>query len=323
MNLRKIVFLGTPEFAVPTLEHLANSKFKPFLVITQPDKPAGRKKKLMSPPVKIKALELKIPVLQPEDVNSEEIIKKLKKLQPDLIITVAYGGFLKKEIRHLSRLGCINLHPSLLPEYRGSAPINYTLFNDENETGNTIFKITAKMDAGPILFQSKTKVDETECYTELYRRLAKIGAKNVLEFLEKIEKEKISDFKELPSYRKQNEKEATYSYKIEKRDLPLHWNEKAKKIRNRVRGLAVKPAATAVFRDKKNKIIEVEILAEKSSGKPGEIIEIRKNIGIVVSTADYNILLKKVQPAGKKIMDSFAFSLGARIKIGEKFSDGY
>jgi len=323
MNLRKIVFLGTPEFAVPTLELLANSRFNPFLVITQPDKPAGRKKKLTLPPVKIKSLELKIPVLQPEDINSEEIIDKLKKLQPDLIITVAYGGFLKKEIRHLPRLGCINLHPSLLPEYRGSAPINYTLFNGENETGNTIFKITAKMDAGPILFQSKTKVGETECFTELYRRLAKIGAKNVLKFLEKIEKENISDFKELPSYRKQDEKEATYSHKIEKNDLPIHWNEKAEKIRNRVRGLAVKPATITVFRDKKIKIIEVEVLAEKSSGKPGEIIEIRKNIGIVVSAADYHILLKKVQPAGKKIMDSFAFSLGARIKIGEKFSDGY
>lgn len=323
MKLRNIIFLGTPEFAVPTLEILGKSAFKPVLTITQPDKPAGRKKRLTPPPVKLKSLELQIPVLQPENINDPEIVEKIEKLNPTIIITVAYGGYLGKRIRQIPRLGCINLHPSLLPKYRGSAPINYAIFNGDKETGNTIFKITAKMDAGPILFQSKTKIAENECYTQLYQRLASSGANDVLEFLSLLEQGDIEDFRKLASYRKQNEKEATYSKKIEKEDLFLKWNRDAESIRNRVRGLALKPAAIAVFRGNRIKIIEIEILPEKAEKTPGEIVEVRKNAGIIVAGADFNILLKRVQPAGKKIMDSFAFSLGARIKIGEKFSDGY
>ena len=249
--MQNIIFLGTPEFAVPTLELLANSKFKPVLTITQPDKPSGRKKRLTPPPIKLKSLELGIPILQPQNINENEITEKIEKLKPDLIITAAYGGYLGKKIRSIPRLGCINLHPSLLPKYRGSSPINYAIFNGDKETGNTIFKITAKMDAGPILFQKKTKISENECYTELYQKLARSGAENMLEFLNLIEAKNSEDFKELPFYRKQNEEEATYSRKIEKPDLFLRWNKKAEDIRNHVRGLAVKPAAVAGFRGKK------------------------------------------------------------------------
>ena len=131
--------MGTPQFGVPTLELLSKTKYKPVLCITQPDRPKGRKQKLSSPEIKITAEKLEIPIIQPENVNDIETIKLLKKIEPDIIITVAYGGYLKKEIRKLSKFGCINLHPSLLPKYRGSAPINYTLLNGDKVGGNTIF----------------------------------------------------------------------------------------------------------------------------------------------------------------------------------------
>jgi len=316
MELKNIVFMGTPQFAVPCLELISATKFKPVLCITQPDKPKGRNRKLSHPEIKIKAEELEIPVIQPEDVNDSEVINYLNDLKPDIIIAVAYGGFLKKEIRKLPKHGCINLHPSLLPKYRGSSPINYALFNDEKVTGNTVIKIVSKMDAGPILFQREIKIKENECYTELYKRLSKEGAKDVLQVLGIIEKDEIQQ-------EKQDEKKATFTQKILKDDLIIDWHNSAKSIHSKVRGLAEKPGAIASIREKRIKIIETEILKIKSEKKPGTIKEIIKNIGLVVATSDYDILIKRVQPAGKKIMNSFAFNLGARLEIGDKFENGY
>ncbi len=316
MELKNIIFMGTPRFAVPCLELLSFTKFKPVLCITQPDKPKGRNRKLSPPEIKVKAEELNIPVIQPEDVNDSEVINYLNNIKPDIIIAVAYGGFLKKEIRKLPRLGCINLHPSLLPKYRGSSPIRYALFNDEKVTGNTVIKIVAKMDAGPILFQREIKIKENECYTELYKRLSKEGAKDVLQVLERFEKGEIK-------LKEQDENKATFTQKILKDDLIIDWRNSAKSIHGKVRGLAEKPGAIASIKEKRIKIIETEILKIKSDKKPGTIKEIIKNIGLVVATLDNDILIKRVQPAGKKIMNSFAFKLGARLEIGDKFENGF
>ena len=316
MKLKNIVFMGTPEFAVPVLELLSKTRFRPILCITQPDKPKGRKQKLQAPEVKTKALELEIPIIQPDDVNSIDIISKLKQLNPDVIITAAYGGYLKKEIRKLPKQGCINLHPSLLPKYRGAAPVNYALFNGDKFTGNTVFKIVAKMDAGPVLFQREVKIKENECYSSLYHRLSILGAEDILNVLKSIEKDEIQLIK-------QDETQATFSHKLTKDDLFVSWDQPAEKIRNKVRGLAEIPGAAASFRNERIKIIEVEILDEMSGSIPGTIVEVVKNQGIILTALDKNILLKRVQPAGKKIMTSFAFSLGARIKKGEKFESGF
>ena len=316
MELKNIVFMGTPSFAVPCLELLSFTKFKPVLCITQPDKPKGRNRKLSPPQIKLKAEELNIPVIQPENVNDSEVINYLNDIKPDIIIAVAYGGFLKKEIRKLPRNGCINLHPSLLPKYRGSSPINYALFNDDKITGNTIIKIVAKLDAGPILFQREIEIKENECYTELYKRLSKEGAKDVLQVLEGFEKSEIEQ-------KKQDETKATFTQKIKKDDLIINWQNSAKSIHSKVRGLAEKSGAIASIKEKRIKIIETEILKMKTDNKPGTIKEIIKNIGLVVATRDYDILIKRVQPAGKKIMNSFAFNLGARLEIGDKFENGF
>lgn len=306
--------MGTPEFAVPALELLSTRKYQ-IWCISQPDKPKGRKRKLQPTPIKIKAENLSIPVYQPQQINLPEVIEKIEKFAPDLIITVAYGGFLGKKIRKLPTYGCINLHPSLLPKYRGAAPINYTLFNNEKVTGCTIFRLTAKMDAGPILYQSTTNIGENECFSELSNRLATQGAHDLLHVIELFEKSNIKA-------EKQNHEIATYSHKIEKSDTFINWDWEAQTIFNRVRGLAIKPGLVASFRKRRIKLIQVNKMKSSSHEKPGEVIEITKE-GIRVATKDYDMQIEKVQPAGKKIMDAYAFHLGARIKRGEQFENGF
>ena len=315
MKIEKIVFMGTPDFAVPTLKALAETRFKPQLCITQPDRPKGRKRKLRPTPVKLTAQQLKIPIIQPENVNSLETINKILEIAPDIIITVAYGGYLNKFLRLLPNFGCINLHPSLLPKHRGSAPINYALFNGEKITGNTIFKIVAKMDAGPIISQNEIKIAEKDCYTSLYKKLSENGAQDIIKAIKDIERNGLVT-------QKQDHTKATFSHKLLKNNFLINWNDTAENIRNRVRGVAEIPGIAASFREKRIKIIEVEILETISKEAPGNIIDVSKN-GIIVASIDKNILLKKVQPAGKNIMTSHAFSLGARIETREKFENGF
>jgi methionyl-tRNA formyltransferase len=308
--------MGTPEFGVPSLELMSESGYKPVLCISQPDRPKGRKKIMQPTPIKIKAEELGIKVAQPEDVNDSIFLEELEKLNPDIIVTVAYGGYLKKKIRKIPKFGCINLHPSLLPLYRGSAPINYALFNNDTKTGITIFKIIAKMDAGPIILQSETEILPEDNFTSLSKKLSIQGAKDIIKVLQLSELGKLQ-------YLKQDNDFATFSNKIFKKDMLIDWNKPASDIRNLIRGLAEYPAATATFRGKRIKIIEVE-LKEKISNLPsGTILEVKKNIGILVSGNKKDILIKKVQPAGKKIMSAHAFNLGARINIGETFENGF
>lgn len=316
MQIKNIIFMGTPQFAVPALEKLADSRFRPVLCITQPDRPKGRKQKLQPPAVKLKAAELNLPVCQPEDVNAPEILEKLRQLQPDIIITAAFGGYLKKTLRKLPRLGCLNLHPSLLPLYRGSAPINFALFNGDKITGSTIFKITAKMDAGPILFQKKMEINDSDNYTSLSQKLSISGAEDILHVLCKIEKSEIEYFP-------QNEEKATFCCKLKHADFLIDWKKRAAEIHNKVRGLAEYPGAVASFRGELIKIIETEILRDSSQQQPGTILEVVKNCGIAVCTSDNNLLIKRLQPAGKKIMTAHAFSLGARIAKGEILQNGF
>ncbi len=311
-KLKRIIFLGTPEFAVPTLRLLCESKYKPVLVISQPDRYKGRNRKILHTEVKKAALEYGAEVYQPEDINSSESIEYISSFKPDLAVTVAYGGYLKKKMRKLPVFGCINLHPSLLPEYRGSSPLNFSLFNGDEKTGITVFKIIGKMDAGPVYKQINFDILPNENYTSLYKRTSETGAKLVLEVLDDISENKVKPLK-------QNHEKATFSFKLEKEDLILDWHQKAKKIQNRVRGLADVPGITASFRNKTIKILEVELIEKKSCKSPGTVIETVKNKGITVTTEDFDVLITKVKPQGKNIMTAHAFHLGAKIKPGEVF----
>lgn len=308
----KTIFMGTPQFAVPSLQRLAKTIHKPCLVITQPDRPKGRNRRLQPSSVKLSAQKLGIPVFQPEDINLPENLTKIAELQPDLIITVAYGGYLKKKVRNLPAYKAINLHPSLLPLYRGAAPINYALFNDDKKTGISIFQLTARMDAGPLLWQREIEIKEQDNYTTLSQRLAEEGANDLVltvENLKQLYEKKVS----------QDESKATYSHKIEKQDRFIHWKSKRSKILNQIRGLAEIPGAVAGFRNKPIKLIEAELIP--GSGEPGSIIDINKK-GIIIAAEDGCLLIKRMQPAGKKIMTARAFDLGARIRSDEKFTDG-
>ena len=315
MQIKTVIFMGTSQFAVPSLKLLASTRFYPSLCITQPDRPRGRNLKLNSTEVKKAALELDLPLYQPEDVNSNESLNRISELTPDIIITVAYGGYLKRTLRKIPVLGCINLHPSLLPKYRGAAPINFTLFNGEKITGNTIFRIVAKMDAGPVLYQSKLEISEEDNYSTLSEKLAVAGAEDLVKVITLLEENKIHP-------KIQDEEKVSFSNKLIKSDFLIDWNMESNKIRNRIKGLADKPGAFTFFRGKQLKILQARELIEHSFEKPGIIVDILGKKGIVVTTGSTNLLLEKVQPAGKKVMQAFEFNLGARIKPGEKFTNG-
>lgn len=310
-KLNNIVFCGTSEFALPSLAKMSESGCKPALVITQPDKPKGRNRTLSPGKIKVLADRLGIEVLQPYNINSDEILDMLSKLKPKLLITVSYGGFLKKRIRALPRYGCVNLHPSLLPKYRGAAPVNYTLFNGDEITGNTIFKLTARMDAGPILYQSKLTVSEQDNYTTLSNKLADKGASDLLKVIGHIDSLK-------PII--QNEEEASYSKKIEKEDTVLNWKASAKDIHNKVRGLSYLPGAVTTLSGKKIKILETEPIPNSEEEYPGKIIKVVKNQGFIVATGTGALLVLTVQLQGKKIMKAFDFSLGYRNLCRETFT---
>lgn len=308
--------MGTPEFGVPSLRLMVEKGYKPILCITQPDRPKGRKKRLQPPAIKVEAERLGIDVAQPENLNNPDFLDRLRELNPDIIVTVAYGGYLKKNIRKLPKFGCINLHPSLLPKYRGSAPINFALFNGDKTSGVTIFKIVAEMDAGPILLRSQIDILDSDNYSSMSKKLSYLGADKVCEVLKLYENETVE-------FIKQDHDKASFSNKIFKDDMLIKWDSSAKQIYNLSRGLADVPGATAAFRQTRIKLIELELTDNKSTSDPGTIIEIIKNLGLVVATKDYNILIKKLQPAGKKIMTSHAYNLGARIEISEKFKNGF
>ncbi len=311
--INRLVFMGTPEFAVPALKRLAESKFKPVLVVTQPDRPKGRKQRLTPPPVKALAFELGISVFQPEDVNTPDAIEQIAAVKPDVIVTAAYGGFLGKALRELTPFGCLNLHPSLLPLYRGSSPVNAALFHGDTITGNTIFRLTRRMDAGPILYQRQTDIEPTECYTELQDRLSLMGGEDLVTTLEMLERGEIVE-------QKQQHEKAVFCGKIDKSDTFIDWNVSAETIRNHVRGLALQPGATAFLREAPIKIIRTELLERIATDEPGTIVGIVKNVGFEVATADRVILITEVQPAGKKIMSAHAYNLGAHLKEGERFT---
>jgi methionyl-tRNA formyltransferase len=308
----RIIFLGSPAFAVPSLKRLTESeKYKPIAVITQPDRPSGRKLQLQPTPVKLLALEHNIPVLQPEDINSAEVIDQIRALSPDLLVTVAYGSKLKKAVRQSASYGAINLHPSLLPELRGAAPIPFALWNGMIQTGITIFQLTARMDAGPVYVKKPFYIFPSEQATDLAERLAHLGSKLLLQFLQ--------DFSNQPwQPEPQNEQLATYCRKIDKDDCLIDWHKPAPEIQNQIRALSLTPGAYTLFRNQPLKIIDADVINLTSDLPAGTVSAVEKNAGFSIQTASGQLLVKAVQPSGKKIMSAWAFHLGSRIEAGER-----
>ncbi|MDR1240765.1 MAG: methionyl-tRNA formyltransferase [Oscillospiraceae bacterium] len=310
VNNTKIIFMGTSDFAVKSLENLVKNNFDVKMVVTQPDKPQGRKKEICSPPVKICAKNFDIKVFQPNSLKKSESIEILSEINPDFIVVAAYGKILPEGVLNIPKISCINVHGSILPKLRGAAPIQWAILNGETQTGITIMKMDSGMDTGDILFQRKTPVNETETAGELMARLADIGAELLVESLEKI-----IELGEINKFRiKQNDSLATYSKIIKKENGIIDWRESAVKISRLVRAMNPWPVAFTFLDDKIFKIHKANILKENNlCGDCGELSS--RDPAIVCCGKDVLELIE-VQIEGKKQMPAVNFFRG--YKIGEK-----
>jgi methionyl-tRNA formyltransferase len=310
----KIVFMGTPEFSIPSLEVLLKNVYEICAVVTAPDEPKGRGYKLSPPPVKVFALQNNLKVLQPQNLKDPNFINELKKLSPDLIVVVAFR-ILPKEVFSIPPLGTINVHASLLPKYRGAAPINWAIINGEKETGVTTFFIDEKVDAGNIILQKKIEIGQDETAGELHDKLAKLGAEALLETVKIIQTGKVQTIK-------QDETLATPAPKIKKEMCQINWYEmKAEQVHNFVRGLSPNPGAFTFLNGKILKIYRtklVEKISEATTLKPGQIIVDGDSLFAVCSDLK-PVQIIEVQIEGKKKLKSEEFLRGYKLKTGDNF----
>lgn len=302
-----IVFMGTPDFAVPSLQKLIDSDNTVSAVFTQPDKPVGRKHVLTAPPVKELALKYGIPVYQPASLKSDEVYSILKELAPELIVVVAYGKILPKRILDLPKNGCINVHGSLLPKYRGAAPIQWCVINGEKVTGVTTMFMSEGLDTGDILLKKETEIGENETAAELFDRLAPMGAELLIDTIENLKN--ITPIK-------QEDALSNYAPIIDKRICPIDWSKSAQAVHNQVRGLAGWPVAVTYIDGKKVKIHSGKISGETNRNF-GEVCDNNKCIKVACGDGlSYEIT--SLQFDGKKRMDTASFLLGNKIMIGQK-----
>lgn len=299
-----IIFFGTPEFAVPSLKALISKGEKILLVVTQPDKPKGRGKNVQAPEIKKVALQYGLPISQPEKIKDENFIKKLKSLSPEFCIVVAYGKILPKEILEIPKYGCINLHASLLPKYRGAAPIQWALINGEKITGVTTMIIDEGLDTGPILLQKEVPITDEDNTETLSKKLSLIGAELLVETIDKMRKKLIIPIPQTG--------DITYAPLLKKEDGKINWNNPAKKIFDLVRGTYPWPCAYSFLKNERVKIIKTEVL--EGNAAPGLIIRAKNEL--IVGTQEGLLRILLIQPEGKKIMTAQEFISGRKINEG-------
>lgn len=310
--MAKIVFMGTPDFAVPILNRLIEDGYEICAVVTQPDRPKGRKKQLTPPPVKVAAEARGIPVLQPERIRQKEEMEKVLKMNPDLIVTAAFGQILPKEILQAPKFGCVNVHASLLPELRGGAPIHYAILEGKKKTGVTIMYMAEKLDAGDILTQVEVPIDERDTVGTLHDKLSEAGAKLLAETLPLLLENKIAP---IP----QEEEKATFAWNIKREQEKIDWTKTGEDVYNHIRGLNPWPVAYSVLNGKTMKIWWGEKVPSPKHEKPGTILSVEHD-GLVVATGNETaIKITELQPSGKKKMSGEQFLRGTQIKTGMKF----
>lgn len=328
----KVIFFGTPLFAVPTLEKLLNhSDFEVIAVVTQPDKRRGRGNKFTPSPVKSVALTRDLPVWQPQRIKKDEAtLIQLKEIDADVFVVIAYGQILSQEILDIPKLACVNVHGSILPQYRGAAPIQWCLHNGEQETGITTMLMDAGMDTGAMLLKATTPIELLDNSQDLAEKLASMGADLLVETLVKLQTKEIEP---IP----QNDSQATYAPLIKKEDYRLNWSKSAIELHNKIRGFY--PNCVAKFRNQSIKITATVPLGQdycnqlpitlqeiknklpdlsSLSGKPGEVVSIVKGIGAIIQTGEGLLLLQEVQLAGKRPQSGWDFVNGSRLTVGEE-----
>ncbi|MDF1616417.1 methionyl-tRNA formyltransferase [Petrocella sp. FN5] len=307
----RILFMGTPDFSVPTLEDLINSEHEIIGVVTQPDKPKGRGKQIIYPPVKVVALENEIPVYQPNKVKNPDFMEVIQALEPDLAVVIAFGQILPKAFLELPKYGCINIHASLLPKYRGAGPIQWAIIHGEATTGVTTMYMDVGLDTGDMLLKETVEIQPKETGGSLHDKLSFIGGPLILKTIEALTDERLIR-------QPQNNALSTYAPMLDKEMGNIDWHQSADRIERLVRGLNPWPSAYTHYEGKLLKIWESDVVACNRLDIPcGSICEIREE-GFVVKCKDGGLLIKSLQLQGKKRMSTPDFLRGHQIRIGQE-----
>jgi len=309
----RIVFMGTPEFAVPSLQSLVDQGYDVVGVVTQPDRPKGRKQVLTPSPVKERAITLGIEVYQPERIKREEAIQKVLSWEPDLIVTAAYGQIIPDAILFTPKYKAINVHASLLPKYRGAAPIHQSIIQGEKETGITIMYMVKELDAGDILSQVKVTIKNDDTVGTLHDKLSLAGRDLLLETIRGIEEGTIQAIK-------QDDHLATYAHLLKREDEKIDWNKTSTQIYNQIRGLNPWPVAFTTLSGGIIKVLWAEPFPYHHEEEPGTVLRVTKD-QLLVATKDGAMELKEIQPAGKKRMIIVSYLQGAQVQEGDRFGE--
>lgn len=305
----KVVFMGTPDFAVPVLEALIKNH-QVIAVVSQPDKPKGRGKKLQPTPVKAVAEANNIPVYQPERIKDDEFVDFLEKIEADIYVVVAYGQLLSQRILDIPKYGCVNVHGSLLPKYRGAAPIQWSIIDGEEKTGVTIMYMVKKCDAGDMILKKEIKIEPEDTYETLHDKMAPVGAEALIESLDLIEKGEVKA-------EKQDDELSCYASMITRDMGIIDWSKSSNEIKNKVRGFNPVPAAYTNYGGDILKIFKADILEGYDNGEIGEILAVDKKKGFVVKTGDGAVMVTEIQAKGGKRMNCADYMRGHEIEVGK------
>ena len=312
----RIVFWGTPDFALPGLNAILGEGHEVVAVVTQPDRPAGRGRHVRHSAVKAFAVAESIPVLQPERARDPGFIDALRAVAPELSVVIAYGQILKREVLDLPERGSINLHASLLPYLRGAAPINWAIMRGYTETGVTVMRMAERMDAGPILFQTREPILPDERASDLWLRLSEIGAATLVETLALMEAGVLEE-------REQDEAQATYAPRIERADAQVDWSRPAVELDRFLRGLDEVPGAWSTLDGPEVKLFRPRIADDNQpSGEPGTVADVHAQDeadGILIACGSGSLWVREVQPAGKRRMTAAEWARGRGVQVGDRF----
>ena len=302
--MTKIIFMGTPDFSVPVLRQIIQDGYDCIGVVTQPDRPVGRKKVLTPPPVKVEAEKLGIPVFQPERIKQSEELQTILQLKPDLIVTAAFGQILPIELLTAPKFGCINVHASLLPELRGGAPIHYAIIQGKEKTGVTIMYMAEKLDAGDILTSVEVPILEDDNVGTMHDKLSEAGAKLLSETIPKLLKNELTPIV-------QDEEKATFASNIQREQEKVDWTQSGEAIYNHIRGLNPWPVAYTLLKGTVLKIWQSKKILNENKAAPGTVVNIEDD-GIVIATGNETaIKITELQPSGKKRMSAEQYLRGA------------
>ena len=305
----RVIFMGTPDFAVPCLDMLVKEGHDVCLVVTQPDRPKGRGKKMLFPPVKEKALEYGIEVFQPVKIREEDAVNKLREYNADIIVVVAFGQILPESILNMPKYGCVNVHGSLLPKYRGAGPIQWSVINGDTKTGVTTMYMEKGLDTGDMLLKAEFPIEPSDTYGTVHDKMCLVGAEVLKETLEKIEAGTIVR-------EKQDDSISTYAPMISKETGHIDWSKTSDEIINLIRGLNPIPNAWTTYNDEVLKIWKAEKFEfDNNSAKCGEIVATNKK-GFAVKTGDGFVLITEIQARGGKRMNTDAYMRGHAVEIG-------